>query len=105
MEQTSNNGTMTAVKSVDTATKKPKRTRNLPALAAVAGASDMTDARYDCKVDTSPISWDSLPLYSVFSLSSDGSYPMVKVSRSKAADLRTRNSQLVGSGRCYRVVF
>ncbi|MEC4887695.1 MAG: hypothetical protein SAL70_41250 [Scytonema sp. PMC 1070.18] len=84
-------------------TKKPKR--NLPALPSVAGASDMSDVVYGCKVDASPVSWESLPLYSPFSLSADGSYPLVKVSKSKACDLRTGKSILAGSGRCYKVVF
>ena len=82
-----------------------KRIRKaLPSLPSTASATNMTDVDYHCKVDGSPISWDSLPLYGVFSLSPDGSYPHVKVSCSKACDLRTGKSIPVGSGRCYRVV-
>jgi hypothetical protein len=93
------NGTKTIIK------PKQKQRRNLPALPTNPGASAMADVLYSCKVDNSPASWEALPLYSPFSLSADGSYPMVKVSCSKAADLRTGKSIPVGSGRCYRVVF
>ena len=86
-------------------TPKKKRLRNLPSLPSVASASDMADAAYECKVETSPILWDALPLYGVFSLSSDGSYPKIKVHKSKFCDLRTGKSELTGSGRCYRVIF
>lgn len=101
--QTANNGTVPAIAVGKSASKKLRR--NLPALPSVAGASDMTDVSYGCKVDASPTAWDALPLYSPFSLSADGSYPMVKVTRSKACELRTGKSILVGSGRCYRVIF
>lgn len=86
-------------------TPRVKRNRNLPALPSVAGASDMSDINFACKVDVSPISWDALPIHAVFSLSADGSYPKVKIHRSKACDLRTGDSLPVGSGRCYRVIF
>lgn len=79
--------------------------RNFPSLPSTAGASEMSDVVFGCKVDASPTAWEALALYSPFSLSADGSYPLVKVSRSKAADLRTGKSMSVGSGRCYRVVF
>jgi hypothetical protein len=101
--QTISNGTVPVITTGKSATKRQRR--NLPALPSVAGASAMGDVNFCCKVDTSPISWEALPLYSPFSLSADGSYPMVKVTKSKACDLRTSKSILVGSGRCYRVVF
>ena len=101
--QTTNNGATTALTAVKSATKRPKR--NLPSLPSTSSASDMTDVAYSCKVDVSPTTWESLPLHGVFSMASDGSYPYVKVSRSKACDLRTGKSIPVGSGRCYRVIF
>lgn len=85
---------------------KTKRTRQaLPSLPSTASATNMVDVNYLCKVDGSPISWDALPLYAMFSLSADGSYPHIKVSRSKACEIRTGKSLPVGSGRCYRVIF
>ncbi len=104
MEQVTTNGAVPGINTGKRAIKATPR-RNLPSLPAAAGASDMNDAIYTCKVDASPISWEALELYSVFSLAADGSYPRVKVTRSKAADLRTGKSAPVGSGRCYRVVF
>lgn len=65
----------------------------------------MGDVSYICKVDASPISWDALPLWSAFSLSSDGSFPQVKISQSGYCDLRTQKSYRAGSGRCYKIVF
>lgn len=104
--QTATNGTVPVFNAGKSANKTTRSSRrNLPALPSVAGASGMTDVNFCCKVDASPVSWEALPLYSIFSLATDGSYPMVKVSRSKAADLRTAKSMLVGSGRCYRVIF
>lgn len=87
------------------ATVKPKKTRKaLPSLQGGAGASQMETVTYTSKVEASPTNWENLPLYAVFSLASDGSYPLIKVSKSKYADLRTGNSEWVGSGRCYRVI-
>ena len=98
------NGGVPAVVAGKSATKTKLR-RNLPSLPSAPGASQMSDVSYQCKVDSSPTSWESVPLYCLFSQSADGSYPLVKVSRSKAADLRTGKSMPVGSGRCYRVIF
>lgn len=83
---------------------KTKPKRNLPSLPTAPGASQMGDVSYECKVDSSASNWESVPLYSLFSLSPDGSYPLIKVSRSKAADLRSGKSIAVGNGRCYRVL-
>lgn len=106
--QTVNNGSINGAVPASNAGKsaiKPRTRRNLPALPSMASASGMSDVTYSCKVDSSPSSWESLPLYCAFSLNADGSYPMVKVSCSKACDLRTNKSIPVGSGRCYRVIF
>jgi len=102
--QTANNGTVPVFNAGKSASQSRLR-RNLPSLPSNPGASEMGDVSYSCKVDASPTGWDALPLYSPFSLSADGSYPMVKVTRSKACELRTGKSILVGSGRCYRVIF
>lgn len=104
MEQTqsANNGTWTEIKPGNK-TKRPKRIA--PPLPSMAGASEMVDATYNCKVDNSPSSWESIPLWSAFSLSSDGSFPKVKVTKSKYSDLRTGKSEAAGSGRCYRIIF
>lgn len=85
--------------------KQRRPRRQPPPLPSVAGASEMNSATYDCKVDNSPIGWDALPLWSAFSLSADGSYPHVKVSKSQYRDLRTGRAYSCGSGRCYKIIF
>lgn len=87
---------------------KPRTRRQrkaLPSLPSVASGTDMTDVEYRCKVDTTPITWEQLPLYSLFSLSPDGSFPQVKISKSRRFEIRTAKSHPCGSGRCYRVMF
>jgi hypothetical protein len=87
---------------------KPRKTeqktrRHLPSLPSATGASDMNTVTYTALSDKTPIEWASLKNYEVFSLTPDGSFPMLKVSRSKAVRLSDREVLLVGSGRCYRV--
>jgi hypothetical protein len=84
-------------------TKRSKR--QPPPLPSASGASDMSDTSYLCKVDSTATSWDALPLWAAFSLSADGSYPKIKVSKSQFCDPRTLQSTSAGSGRCYRVFF
>lgn len=89
-------------------TDKPRKRRQrkaLPSLPSVASATEMTNVNYSCKVDTTPVSWEQLPLYALFSLSGDGSYPQVKISKSRRFEIRSGNSFPCGSGRCYRVMF
>ncbi|WP_375471004.1 hypothetical protein [uncultured Nostoc sp.] len=99
METTLSNGT--AVK----AELKRRQRKQPPPLPSAAGANEMNDASYQCKVDNSPIAWDALPIWHAFSLSSDGSYPHVKVSKRQYCDLRTGKAYSAGSGRCYRIIF
>ena len=84
---------------------KHRQRKALPSLPSVASASEMVDVVYSCKVDTTPITWEQLPLYAMFSLSPDGSYPQVKISKSRRFEIRSGNSHPCGSGRCYRVMF
>lgn len=85
--------------------RKRRQRKALPSLPSTTSASEMVDVEYSCKVDTTPITWESLPLYAMFSLSSDGSFPQIKVSKSRRFEIRTGNSHPCGSGRCYRVMF
>jgi hypothetical protein len=63
----------------------------------------MAQVNITALTDTTPIEWESLPNYAVFSTAPDGSFPQLKVSRSKKVDLRTLKSDWVGSGRVYRI--
>lgn len=96
------NGTVKA-ESKEPKQRRPRR--QPPPLPTVAAGNEMTTTTYECKVDKTQVSWDALPLWTPFSLSADGSYPHVKVSKSQYCDLRTGRAYAVGSGRCYRIIF
>jgi hypothetical protein len=82
-------------------TDKPKR--HLPSLPSAMSASDMSTVAFTGLVDRTPVEWSSLENYEAFSLAADGSFVMLKVSRSKAVRLSDRKVLMVGSGRCYRI--
>ena len=106
LEATSN-GTKAVVKTEDKTEEKPKRDRvsrrPLPSLPSAASAADMNQVEYSALADRTAIEWVSLKNYEMFSLSPDGSFPMMKVSRSKAVRLADREAMMVGGGRCFRV--
>lgn len=83
--------------------KKDKQKRHLPSLPSAASAADMNPVTFSGLSDKTAVEWNSLKNYEMFSLSPDGSFPMMKVSRSKAVRLADRQVMMVGSGRCYRV--
>ena len=99
---TANNGVAAALVSTSSS-NKPKRERKLTSLRAGASAAEMADTSYHGKVDRAATDWSQLRNYEVFSLSPDGSFPMARISRSKAFYLATREVILVGSGSVYRV--
>lgn len=84
--------------------KDSKQKRYLPSLPSGSGQGEMSKAEYSGLVDKTPIEWKSLKNYEMFSLSPDGLFPMVKVSRSKAVRLSDREVMMVGSGRCHRIL-
>ncbi len=83
--------------------EKEKAKRHLPALPSAVSAADMNTVDYSGLADRTAVEWSSLKNYEMFSLSPDGSFPMMKVSRSKAVRLADREVMMVGSGRCFRV--
>jgi hypothetical protein len=93
----------TAVSPAKARTRERKSLRSLPSLQTRTAASEMTQGSIATQVDTAPIEWESLPNHAMFSTSPDGSFPQLKVSRSKKVDLRTLKSDWVGSGRVYRI--
>lgn len=54
-------------------------------------------------MDKTPVEWSSLKNYEAFSLSPDGSFPMIKISKIQAVSLSDREVHIVGSGHCYRI--
>ena len=97
---TNNNGTIAAVNNPNKASKPKKY---LPSLPSATSAAEMNSVIYNGLSDKTPVEWSFLKNYEIFSLSPDGSFPMMKVSRSKAVRLSDREVLMVGGGRCYRV--
>ena len=102
-ESRNGSGVITAIQGNKNKGKATQRQRNLPSLPTASSVSDMAQVAYKGLVDNTPTEWNQLKNYELFSLSSDGSFPMIKVSRSKAVQLHDREVLMVGSGRCYRV--
>ena len=101
--QATSNGTQSHVTTGNKPTKDSKQRRHLPSLPSATSATEMTPVIYNGLSDKTPVEWNFLKNYEVFSLSPDGSFPMMKVSRSKAVRLSDREVLMVGGGRCYRV--
>jgi hypothetical protein len=83
--------------------EKEKQKRHLPSLPSAVSAADMNAVEYSGLADRTAVEWTYLKNYEMFSLSPDGSFPMMKVSRSKAVRLADREVMMVGGGRCFRV--
>lgn len=83
--------------------KDAKQRRNLPSLPSATSATEMNSVTYNGLSDKTPVEWSFLKNYEIFSLSPDGSFPMMKVSRSKAVRLSDREVLMVGGGRCFRI--
>jgi hypothetical protein len=83
--------------------ERPEKRRYLPSLPSAISAADMNTVEYSALADRTAVEWSSLQNYEMFSLAADGSFPMIKVSRSKAVRIADRQVLMVGSGRCFRV--
>lgn len=101
--ETNTNGTRSQLQPGNKATKDTKVRRHLPSLPSATSATEMTVVAYSGLSDKTPVEWTFLKNYEIFSLSPDGSFAMMKVSRSKAVRLSDREVLMVGGGRCYRV--
>lgn len=98
-----NNGKTTSSRGKSEA-KGTKQTRYYPTLQPISSTGDMTKVEYSGLVDKTPVEWKSLKNYELFSLSPDGLFPMMKVSRNKAVRLHDRNVEMVSGGRCHRIL-
>ncbi len=99
----STNGTSTRTRNGDSVTKAPRKQRYLPGLPSASSAKDMQSALYTVLIDKTPTEFASLDNYEMFSMSDDGSFPMIKVSKSKATRLGDRKVYQTGGGRVFRV--
>lgn len=101
LDNHNHNGKATVNNSNTAPKSKPKR--HLPSLPSAVSAAEMSNVSFGALVDKTAVEWSALKNYEAFSLSADGSFPMIKVSRSKAVRLADREVMLVGSGRCHRI--
>jgi hypothetical protein len=101
--QVNGNGTKVSPNDTKTKAKGDKPRRHLPSLPTASSAADMSTVAFSGLVDKTPVEWTSLKNYEVFSLSADGSFPLLKVSRCKAVRLANREVMMVESGRCHRI--
>lgn len=100
---TTYNGNSQALDTNQKAGKKPKKQRFLPPLPNFNSASDMHPATYSALVDKTPCEFVSLENYAIFSMSADGSFPMMKINCAKAVKLSDGKPYPTGGGRVYRV--
>ena len=97
------NGSLRPIDLEQKATKKPKKQRFLPPLPNFNSASDMHSATYSALVDKTPCEFLSLENYAIFSMSADGSFPMMKINCAKAVKISDGKPYPTGGGRVYRV--
>jgi hypothetical protein len=82
---------------------KPKKARRLQGIPTTTALSSMASVSYNAHVCKDPVAWDVIENYQIFSPAADGSRLMIKVSKSKSVDLRTRKSAPTGYGQAYPV--
>lgn len=82
---------------------KPKKLRKLQGIPTSSALSSMASVQYSAYVAKDPIPWDVIENYQIFSPAADGSRLMIKVSRSKSVDLKTRKSAPTGYGQAYPI--
>lgn len=97
------NGTKNGSSIISNPTKPTRKKRYLPSLPAASSAKDMQQVLYTVLVDRTPTEFASLDNYDIFSMSDDGSFPMIRISRIKAARLGDRKIFETGGGRVFRV--
>lgn len=81
-------------------TKKPRKLVGIPTTTAL---SSMSSVFYQAHVAKDPQPWDAIENYQIFSPAPDGSKLMIKVSKSKSVDLKTRKSLPTAYGQAYPV--
>ncbi len=97
------NGSKNGVSTTSNPIKATRKKRYLPSLPSASSAKDMQQVLYTVLVDRTPTEFASLDNYEIFSMSDDGSFPMIRISRIKAARLGDRKVFETGGGRVFRV--
>ncbi len=101
---TSTNGSKTALSKDKDTRNSVKAKRHYGVLQPSSDAEDMAKAAYSGLVDNTPKEWKSLKNYELFSLTPDGLFPWLKVSRNKAVRLFDGHVEMVSDGRCYKIM-
>lgn len=100
----SSNGTKTTSTNGKKTVNTAKKTRHYGILQPSSDAEDMAKAAYSGLVDNTPKEWKSLKNYELFSLTPDGLFPWLKVSRNKAVRLFDGHVEMVSEGRCFKIM-
>ena len=103
MEDTATNGRKQDLQGVNTHSIKPRKTRYLPGLPSVSSTQDQQAITYSMTVDKTATEFNALDNYEIFAMTADGSYLMIKVSKSKAVRLNDRKTFMTNGGRVHRV--
>ena len=100
---TTSNGNQQSINTTSKLDKKPKQQRFLPPLPNFSSAAEMHSTSYSVLVDKTPSDFLSLPNYTIFSMTADGSFPMLKISVTRAVTLSDAKTYPTGGGRVYRI--
>lgn len=103
METSTSNGTKADLNNSNTTSKKRKNPRYLPSLPIASSAKDTNKGSLYLLVSKTPEEFAAIDNYQLFSTVDDGSDPMIKISRSKAARLSDGRPFPTGGGRVYRI--
>ncbi|BAZ38670.1 hypothetical protein NIES4101_46100 [Calothrix sp. NIES-4101] len=104
MEQsTTINGSKATQNKEDKQGKQQKSRKYLPSLPTASAMDGMAIANYKGNVDKTPVEFASLNNYEIFSMSPDGSAPMMRITRSKAVRLFDCRVFPTSGGRVYRI--
>lgn len=82
---------------------KPKKPRKLVGIPTTTALTSLSNVFYQAYVAKDPVGWDAIANYQFYSPSADGSRLMMKVSKSKSVDIKTRQSEPTGYGQAYPV--
>lgn len=99
-----NNGGKKGEQTASTEDKKPRRQRPMRAISQMSGAEDMKEVAHNYRVDTMTTEWKNVPTFTMFSRSSDGSFPCIKCNKSSFIDIRRERQETnIFAGSVYRL--
>ena len=84
-------------------TDKPKRKQRSAGIPQLQALNSMQSIGYRAYIEPQATDWGLLQNYDFFSPSEDGSNLMMKITKSKALDIKSQKPMVVTFGRAYRV--